>query len=70
MHTFSYEVGDVVGYEPFGGGIRRVLVLEKDPDIKNGRPGFVGVTTGPEIMDVWGYDSQIEFVNVTQEELF
>ena len=48
----NYEVGDTVIYSPFGGGRRTVVVEEKDPDIKNGRPGFAGG-------EVWGYDYQI-----------
>lgn len=56
-----YDIGDTIEYSPFGGGVRVVLVDEKDSDIKNGRPGFGGtVAEGPDTgVSVWGYDSQI-----------
>lgn len=62
MH--EYEVGDVVEYRPFGGGLRAVRVCDKDSDIKNGRPGFDGYLLdeeGDEFKEatVWGYDEQI-----------
>jgi hypothetical protein len=51
----------VIVYRTFGGGLRRVRVLERLPDVKRGRPGFDGtVVSGPERgLDVWGYDDQI-----------
>lgn len=57
----KYNVGDVIRYQPFGGGWRDVLVDEKDDDIKNGRSGFGGrIVSGPDTgMGVWGYDYQI-----------
>lgn len=67
-----YAVGDVLEYEPFGGGVRRVRVTLKEADVKHGEPGFCGVlvegsgfdaedTDGEEWegAGVWGYDSQI-----------
>jgi hypothetical protein len=53
----NYRAGSRITYRPFGGGIRIVVVEEREDDIKNGRPGFVGKTTSGE--DVWGYDDQI-----------
>ena len=50
--------GDIVTYEPFGGGRRVVLVINVYDEIKNGQPGF----DGRELEgggDVWGYNSQI-----------
>lgn len=60
----SYEVGDTIEYQPFGGGRRRVRVTGKEADIKNGRAGFDGVVVaGPDDgMTVWGYDGQITAV--------
>jgi len=59
----DYAIGDIIEYRTHGGGTRRVLVDEKDADIKNGYPGFggtivdgIGGTTGD---GVWGYDDQI-----------
>lgn len=61
MSDKDYDVGDIVVYVPFGGGTRRVLVDTKEPDIKNGRPGFAGsdLDYGGDEAGVWGYDSQI-----------
>lgn len=63
----EYNVGDTITYRAFGGVLRVVRVEEKDPDIKNGQPGFDGtVIEGPDAgMSVWGYDDQIEIVEVT-----
>lgn len=45
----DYEAGDVIVYRTFGGGLRRVRVLERLHDVKRGRPGFDGmVVSGPE----------------------
>ena len=60
----NYKVGSVIEYSPFGGGCRRVVVEEKEDDIKNGRPGFSGHQVGAGPRDglgggVWGYDDQI-----------
>lgn len=71
--ALDYGVGDVIVYRPFGGGRRRVVVTNREADIKNGRAGFDGqmVTedeSGRLIPDlsfngfdgnVWGYDDQI-----------
>jgi hypothetical protein len=58
------RVGDIVHYSPFGGGNRRVKVTNREPDIKNGRPGFDGYLLddiGARVAngEVWGYDDQI-----------
>lgn len=53
----EYNVGDTIVYRTFGGEARTVLVTEKEDDVKNGRPGFDGVTE--DGVDVWGYDEQI-----------
>lgn len=60
----KYKVGSILTYTCFGGGSRRVRVTNKDPNIKNGRPGFAGdVLDGPEAgMGCWGYDDQITSV--------
>jgi hypothetical protein len=47
----------VIQYRPFGGGLRNVTVETKEADVKNGRPGFDGITDRGEY--VWGYDDQI-----------
>lgn len=56
-----YEIGDTIVYRAFGGERRVVRVDDKDPDIKNGRPGFDGtIVEGANIgQTVWGYDDQI-----------
>lgn len=56
-----YEVGDTITYSPFGGGVRYVLVNNKEDDVKNGLPGFDGelIVDGPTGEYVWGYDNQI-----------
>ena len=58
----NYQVGDTIEYTTFDGSVRRVLVDNKEVDIKNGRAGFTGMTisryaVGPA--HVWGYDHQI-----------
>lgn len=68
--TANYGFGDLIHYVDFAGIRRAVLVSERDDDIKNGRPGFVGilikstnpadVRDGPET--VWGYDDQITII--------
>jgi hypothetical protein len=57
----DYEAGDVIVYQPFGGGLRRVRVEQRLANVKRGRPGFDGVVvSGPENgQPVWGYDYQI-----------
>lgn len=56
----DYAVGSILVYRTFGGGTRRVEVTAREADIKNGCPGFDGVTA--DGMTVWGYDDQIEQV--------
>jgi hypothetical protein len=57
----EYEAGDVIVYQTFGGGLRRVRVERRLANVKRGRPGFDGVVvSGPEKgKPVWGYDYQI-----------
>ena len=61
----DYREGSIIVYSPFGGGKRRVLVDEKESNIKNGRPGFSGALVGADNKPnadgdgVWGYDDQI-----------
>ncbi len=64
----DYEAGDVIVYRTYGGGLRRVRVLERLRDVKRGRPGFDGtVVSGPEKgLDVWGYDDQIVDLRLVQ----
>jgi len=66
---WTYEPGDVVYYVAFGGSTRRVLVTEREENVKNGEPGFDGVDLDePNEMfrGVWGYDSQITRVERRQ----
>jgi hypothetical protein len=65
----DYKVGDEIVYETFLGNRRRVLVTDREDDIKNGRPGFDGVQVGGSEAgeEVWGYDDQI--VNVTRRHI-
>jgi len=63
----EYDVGDIIEYNTFGGGSRRVAVTNREPDVKNGRPGFDGIMSTPEgTVSVWGYDDQI--VRVVKKE--
>lgn len=69
-----YGIGSIIAYTPFGGGFRYIKVLEKEEDIKNGRPGFSGVSVHQEdgkwvedTSNYWGYDSQITSVLVLQQ---
>ena len=63
--TINYNVGDEITYRLFSGGIRHVLVTNKEDDVKNGRPGFdgeivLGGQSDPKGSGaVWGYDEQI-----------
>lgn len=62
MAKVNYNVGDTIQYRHSGGGIRTVLVEDKDPDIKNGRPGFAGLCTSEDMPfggGCWGYDDQV-----------
>lgn len=64
----TYDVGSIIEYSTWGGSVRRILVEDKEDDIKNGRPGFSGKCVNPNTNKpyeqtssngVWGYDSQI-----------
>ena len=57
----NYRVGSTIEYETFGGDVRCVVVEKKEPDVKKGRPGFVGkLASAPtDFCGVWGYDEQI-----------
>lgn len=59
--TNDYQVGSIIEYQNFGGKTVRVRVIDRDPDVKDGRPGFDGeVTGGPDKgVTVWGYDEQV-----------
>lgn len=61
----EYSVGDIITYYTFGGTRRTVRVDFRDPDIKNGNPGFdATIVDGPDTgMSVWGYDDQIAEVH-------
>jgi hypothetical protein len=61
----NYNIGDIVFYSPFGGGVRKVLVTLKEADIKNGRSGFDGIDQ--DGFGVWGYDSQITHVRPAEK---
>lgn len=59
-----YGIGSILVYQPFIGAPRTVKVLDKEDDIKNGRPGFDAVEISEEGKEmankfVWGYDDQI-----------
>lgn len=58
----TYRVGDIIEYRPLFGGIRRLQVVERDPHVRNGEPGFTGeelAPTGAPVGGYWGYDRQI-----------
>lgn len=59
----DYRIGSTIEYSTFSGSMRRVLVTEKEADIKNGRPGFGGDLVNDPANGVgdgvWGYDAQI-----------
>jgi len=56
--VIDFSTGDVVAYEPFGGGERVVVVTGRSPH--NGQPAFDGTLIGADVpMEVWGYDDQI-----------
>lgn len=61
MQSLDYKAGNLIEYAAFGGERRIVRVTVKEPDIKNGRPGFDGVVESTRGIgqSVWGYDSQI-----------
>jgi len=60
-YTINYQVGDIIEYTTFDGSVRRVLVDNKEVDIKNGASGFTGnlVDAPTDHYGVWGYDYQI-----------
>jgi len=60
-YTINYQVGDIIEYTTFDGSVRRVLVDNKEVDIKNGAAGFTGnlVDVPKDHYGVWGYDYQI-----------
>ena len=62
----SYGVGDLVTYSAFGNETRCVVVVEKSDNIKNDRPGFIGITNNGD--DYWGYDNQILSVQRQHED--
>jgi hypothetical protein len=64
----DFEVGDIITYATFGGEIRRVLVEDKESNIKNDRDGFGGFLVdydnskfflNGQYYRVWGYCDQI-----------
>jgi len=57
----NYSAGSIIEYRTFDGSVRRILVTERIPEIKNGRDGFDGLVIGQNGYNgnVWGYDSQI-----------
>lgn len=53
----NYEIGDLLSYHARSAGRRTGVVIDKDDDIKNGRPGFsIRCADGSTY---WGYDDQI-----------
>ncbi len=57
--TKKYRKGSIIEYKTFDGTLRKVLVTERVPQIKNGKDGFDGLALGTEDSSVWGYDHQI-----------
>ena len=55
----KYSEGSIIDYQTWTGEIRRVIVTNREDDIKNGRSGFDGVLVGDTGNAVWGYDDQI-----------
>ena len=59
----KYDTGDVITYRAFGGEIRKVLVIGKVSNIKNGLGGFDGLIIKEngdlDKIAVWGYDYQV-----------
>lgn len=59
MAKVNYSIGDTIQYRPNGGGVRTVVVEEKDEDIKRGQPGFAGRCIEGDVGSCWGYDDQV-----------
>jgi hypothetical protein len=57
--TKKYRKGSIIEYKTFDGTLRKVLVTNRVPDIKNGKDGFDGLLLGKDESSVWGYDHQI-----------
>ncbi len=57
--TKKYRKGSIIEYKTFDGSLRKVLVTERVPEIKNGKNGFDGLVLGMDDHSVWGYDHQI-----------
>ena len=57
----NYQVGDIIEYTTFDGSVRRVLVDNKEVDIRNGCAGLTGnlVDAPTDHYGVWGYDYPI-----------
>ncbi len=61
----QYNVGDIINYATWTREVRKVLVIVKEDDIKNGKPGFSGLELGADDIpispgrEVWGYNDQI-----------
>ena len=60
MNTNDYSIGDTITYR-VGAELRTVTVVNKESNIKNGRPGFDGNVVGDDspLGGCWGYDDQI-----------
>jgi hypothetical protein len=56
--SLPYTAGDLIRYKTYSGDVRAVLVKTVYADIKNGRPGFDGLTV-PGAEPVWGYTAQV-----------
>jgi hypothetical protein len=55
--VIEYNVGDVIAYEPFGGGERVVVV--RNTDDHNGQPAGDGYSLDKPEMGVWFYADQV-----------
>lgn len=62
----NYSIGDLIRYRARSAGIRVGVVIEKEDDIKNGRPGFSIRTPSGELF--WGYDTQIVSVDRAEDD--
>tara|TARA_R110000824_G_scaffold33349_1_gene106830 strand:+ start:38 stop:373 length:336 start_codon:yes stop_codon:yes gene_type:complete len=59
------RVGEMIVYTLFSGNVRACRVTAVHDDVKNGYPGFDGITSGG--MSCWGYDDQATAYPVIKE---
>lgn len=62
------RVGEMIVYELFGGNVRLCKVTAVHDNVKNGYPGFDGMTV--DGMECWGYDDQtVDYPMITEVEV-